>query len=142
MKKHEKVQWLITAGLVEEMNTDDLLTEIAIFMDDGEFDTFYERLLNRFDWLGPKEFDDMCCNELDSKSVMTISIGRYDVGDLVDYNGFHCVVHEVSYNQKHEEYMYTLLECEDGTDKPKVSGFTFWPRYHEITEDNLCSRDL
>ena len=67
MKKHEKVQWLITSGLEEEMATADLLSEIAIFMDDDEFDTFYERLLNRFDWLGPNEFDDMCCERLDSK---------------------------------------------------------------------------
>jgi hypothetical protein len=67
MKKHEKVQWLITSGLPEEMGVDDLLTEVAIFMDDDEFDTFYERLLNRFDWLGPKEFDDMCCKGFDSK---------------------------------------------------------------------------
>ena len=67
MKKHEKVQWLITSGLEEEMCTHDLLTEVAIFMDDDEFDVFYERLLNKFDWLGPNEFDDMCCKELDSK---------------------------------------------------------------------------
>ena len=65
MKKHEKVQWLITSGLEEEMPSSDLLTEIAIFMDDDEFDTFYERLLNKFDWLGPNEFDSMCCTELD-----------------------------------------------------------------------------
>tara|TARA_Y100000310_G_C20204484_1_gene588439 strand:- start:56 stop:283 length:228 start_codon:yes stop_codon:yes gene_type:complete len=65
MKKHEKVQWLITSGLEEEMATADLLSEIAIFMDDDEFDVFYERLLNRFDWLGPNEFDSMCCKELD-----------------------------------------------------------------------------
>ena len=108
MKKHEKVQWLITSGLEEEMTTSDLLSEIVIFMGDDEFNTFYEHLLNRFDWLGPTEFDDMCCNELDSKSAMTISIGRYDVGDLVDYNGFHCVVHEVSYNQKHDNYIMKM----------------------------------
>ena len=57
MKKHEKVQWLITSGLEEEMATSDLLSEIAIFMDDDEFDVFYERLLKMFDWVSPKEYD-------------------------------------------------------------------------------------
>ena len=64
------------------MDTSDLLSEIAIFMDDDEFDVFYERLMNRFDWLGPNEFDSMCCKELDkwvSKGLDSKQAHDFDV---------------------------------------------------------------
>ena len=57
MKKHEKVDWLLSSGLEYQMPTADLLKEIAIFMDNDEFDVFYERLLKMFDWVSPKEYD-------------------------------------------------------------------------------------
>jgi SPX domain protein involved in polyphosphate accumulation len=57
MKKHEKVDWLITAGLENHMTFDELLREVAIYMDNRDFDVFYDRLLRMHDLLGPNEFD-------------------------------------------------------------------------------------
>ena len=57
MAKITKTEWLLVSGLEEKMDVSDLLTEIAAFMNDEDYTAFYNRLMEKFDWIDPKEYD-------------------------------------------------------------------------------------